>query len=154
MKKTIITLVIFFGLVGLYFIFNKEDKVLQGVGVNSVTPIIKAVEDPVTQMEVGEYEDYNALDAKEDAELGKVVLFFKASWCPTCKAVDADIMSRLNNIPKGVVIMKVDYDNYSELKKKYGITYQHTFVQIDKDGNMITKWSGSPTLADIISKIK
>jgi hypothetical protein len=38
--------------------------------------------------------------------------------------------------------LKTDYDSNNELKKKYGVTYQHTFVQIDSNGNMITKWNG------------
>jgi thioredoxin-related protein len=29
-----------------------------------------------------------------------------------------------------------------ELAKKYGVTYQHTFVQIDAEGNEVTKWNG------------
>ena len=40
-----------------------------------------------------------------------------------------------------------------ELKKKYEVTYQHTFVQVDAQGNMIKKWSGG-ALADIIDETK
>ena len=32
------------------------------------------------------------------------------------------------------------------LRQKYGVTYQHTFVKVDKDGNQIKKASG---LADL-----
>jgi hypothetical protein len=53
-----------------------------------------------------------------------------------------------------VSILKVDYDKETELKKKYGVTYQHTLVQVDKDGNLIKKWSGSPTLTKLVSEIK
>lgn len=101
----------------------------------------------------GHYEDYTPQEVMEHAKEGKVVLFFKASWCPTCRTLDTDIMSRLKDIPKNIAILKVDYDNSTELKKKYGITYQHTFVQVDKDGNQIKKWSGSQTLAKVLSEI-
>jgi hypothetical protein len=47
----------------------------------------------------------------------------------------------------------VDYDNSDELKKKYGVTYQHTLVQVDKDGNLIKKWSGSPTLTSLVKEV-
>lgn len=85
---------------------------------------------------------------------GNVVLFFKASWCPSCRAVDADIKAHLSNIPTGTHILEVDYDTALDLKKKYGVTYQHTFVQVDQNGGQIAKWSGSPTLASLLTNIK
>jgi hypothetical protein len=36
----------------------------------------------------------------------------------------------------------VDYDNSKDLQKKYGVTYQHTFVQIDENGEALSKWNG------------
>jgi thiol-disulfide isomerase/thioredoxin len=83
-----------------------------------------------------------------------VVLFFRAGWCPTCRAVDSDIKANLSKIPSSLAILDVNYDNSSALKQKYGVTYQHTFVQVDKDGNLIKKWSGSPTLAALVAEVK
>ena len=101
----------------------------------------------------GSYEDYSP-DKLALAANGKVILFFKASWCPTCQAVDRDILAHVSTIPAGTHILKIDYDNSTELKKKYGVTYQHTFVQVDTSGTLLKKWSGSPTLASIINEIK
>jgi hypothetical protein len=36
----------------------------------------------------------------------------------------------------------VDYDRASELKQMYGVSYQHTYVQIDTDGEKVALWSG------------
>ena len=105
-----------------------------------------------TMMKAGLYEAY-APEKLARAEAGDVVLFFHASWCPTCRGLSADIEKNLGVIPSEVSILKVDYDTESELKKKYGVTYQHTLVQVDKDGNMIKKWSGSPTLSSLVSQI-
>src|SRR3989344_3618154 len=105
-----------------------------------------------TMMKVGSYEAY-APEKLARAETGDVVLFFHASWCPTCRGLSADIDKNIEAIPSEVSILKVDYDTESELKKKYGVTYQHTLVQVDKDGNMIKKWSGSPTLNSLVSQI-
>jgi thiol-disulfide isomerase/thioredoxin len=102
---------------------------------------------------MGIYEDY-APAKLALAKTGKVVIFFKASWCPECKAVDADITSHLNAIPKNLAILKVDYDTSAEMKKQYGVTIQHTFVQVDANGKLIKKWIGSPTLSDIASKVQ
>jgi len=82
------------------------------------------------------YKEYNTdlLGAHED-----VVLFFHASWCPSCRSADSNIQET------GVddfLLLKVDYDTHTDLRKKYGVTYQHTFVQVDANGDLIKKWSG------------
>ncbi len=107
-----------------------------------------------TMMKVGSYEAYTPEKVMLASTTHNVVLFFRASWCPTCKAVDADIKANLSKIPSSLSILDVNYDNSTELKKKYGVTYQHTFVQVDKNGNLIKKWSGSPTLTALIAEVK
>ncbi len=101
----------------------------------------------------GTYETYSP-EKLSLAKDGKVVLFFKASWCPTCKAVDADIVAQLKSIPAGTHILIVDYDTAKDLKKKYAVTYQHTFVQVDAEGKLLKKWSGSPTLASLVAELQ
>ncbi len=101
----------------------------------------------------GSYEAY-APEKLARAETGDVVLFFHASWCPSCRGLSADIEANMSSIPEGVSILKVDYDKETELKKKYAVTYQHTLVQVDKDGNLIKKWSGSPKLSNLVSEIQ
>jgi thiol-disulfide isomerase/thioredoxin len=80
---------------------------------------------------------------------GDVVLFFHADWCPTCQATEEDLTENAAAIPAGLTIVKVDYDDSDELKQRYGITTQHTYVQVDADGNELAKWTGSTTSADI-----
>lgn len=104
-------------------------------------------------MTKGSYEAY-APEKLMRAKDGKVVLFFRASWCPTCRALDANIRANMSAVPAGVTILDVDYDKETALKQKYGVTYQHTLVQVMADGTQITKWSSSPTLAELISRIK
>ncbi len=87
------------------------------------------------------------------AEEGNVVLFFRASWCPSCKALDDNIKANIENIPENLLILDADYDTETALKQKYGVTTQHTLVQVDAEGNMIQKWSGGSTLASIVSQI-
>jgi thiol-disulfide isomerase/thioredoxin len=110
-------------------------------------------EDDTKMMKQGTYQNFSS-DKLALAKTEKVVLFFKAGWCPTCKGVDSDITSHLNQIPKNVNILVVDYDASTDLKKKYGVTYQHTFVQIDSNGMMLKKWSGSQTLTELVKEIK
>ncbi|MBP6860174.1 MAG: thioredoxin family protein [Candidatus Pacebacteria bacterium] len=108
--------------------------------------------DEKESMMKGSYESYSA-EKLARAESGDVVLFFHASWCPSCRGLNADIEANRDSIPEEVSILKVDYDTESELKKKYGVTYQHTLVQVAADGTLIKKWSGSPTLAGALAQI-
>ncbi len=85
-------------------------------------------------------------------QAGKVVLFFHASWCPDCKKTDESL--KTDGVPKGLTIVKLDYDTETDLKQKYGITQQHTFVQIDKQGAQVAKWAGTFSGADIGAKTK
>lgn len=105
-------------------------------------------------MKAGSYESYGPEKVALASDTHDVVLFFRASWCPTCRAADADIKANLSKIPSNLTILDVNYDNSTSLKQKYVVTYQHTFVQVDKDGNLIKKWSGSPTLASLVAEVK
>lgn len=106
-------------------------------------------------MSKGSYENYSPEKiASAAAGDGKALLFFHASWCPTCRALNSDIEKNAAAIPTGVTILKTDYDKEGELKKKYGVTTQHTLVQVDSEGNLVKKWTGSRTLAALIDNIQ
>lgn len=100
--------------------------------------------------------DWNA-DTYSNSTADKIVLFFYASWCPTCRPIDTEFKS--GKIPDGIEIYRVNYndpetdEDEKALAQKYGITYQHTFVQVDKNGNEITKWNGGG-LDKLLSSIK
>ncbi len=106
--------------------------------------------DDSTMMVKGSFSDYDSAKLA-NAEKGKVVLFFSASWCPTCQEANKNLNA--STAPEGLTLLKVDYDKSTELKQKYGVTYQHTYVQVDKNGNLIKKWSGSTSYDQIKSQI-
>jgi len=87
--------------------------------------------------------------SKETYDASNVVLFFNASWCSTCETARNNLESDLSAIPADLAIVLVDFDSETELKRKYGVTVQHTFVQIDANGNQLAKWSGSLTAQKI-----
>lgn len=89
----------------------------------------------------GQYIDYSPA-AFAAAQGKKRVYFFYAKWCPTCKAANQDLTVNGSMIPADVVLFKTDYDTETELKKKFAITYQHTFVLVDDSGEEIKKWNG------------
>ena len=95
-----------------------------------------------------QYRDY------DEAELStlttsRILLFFHADWCPTCRNFDKQIWEI--ELPKDIVIYKVDYDTADALKKKYSILSQSTWVQIDTKGEMYKRWLGKSDLDDILS---
>lgn len=87
------------------------------------------------------------------------VLFFYASWCPTCIPADADFEKNVSMLPSDLTVIRVNYNDQDTdaeekaLATKYAVTYQHTFVQIDADGNAVTKWNGGAT-KELLDKIK
>lgn len=111
-------------------------------------------EEGIMMASPGSYEAYSPEKIAAKASQGNVVLFFHANWCPTCRALDADIKAHLKEIPSNLTILDVDYDNSTALKKRYGVTYQHTMVQVDNNGTLIKKWMGSPTLATFVAEVK
>lgn len=171
MNKTIVIVILCIILIGggLYFssraepqedlMTQQEDSMVEKEKVDAMIVDTTKPEDTTmmqkedSSMQTGSYETYSP-EKLSKAESGDVVLFFRASWCPTCRALDADIKANLGKIPPKTTILDVDYDNSTELKKKYGVTYQHTLVQVDSNGNLIKKWSGSESLDKLISNIK
>lgn len=93
------------------------------------------------------YDEYVANKAAFDS--ANVVLFFNAVWCSTCKEARDNIEADLASIPPDLAIVVVDFDSANDLRQKYGVTVQHTFVQVDADGNELAKWSGSVTPDEI-----
>jgi len=79
------------------------------------------------------------------------VLFFAATWCPNCQAADKNFSSE--TIPDNINLLKVDYDTYTDLKQKYGIVMQHTFVEVDQNWNEIKKWSWTLNVEDLVKEI-
>lgn len=84
----------------------------------------------------GRYIDYSEA-ALADAT-GTKILFFHASWCPQCRALEADI--KAGQIPPGVTILKVDYDANQALRQKYGVKLQTTLVRVDNTGAEVEKF--------------
>ena len=90
----------------------------------------KMTDENSTMMELDHYQDNSTEAIKSAQQSGqKVVLFFYAPWCPYCRAADKAFKENPGSIPAEVTVFKTDYDSNTDLKKKYGVTYQHTFVQ-------------------------
>lgn len=124
------------------------------------TELVREVQNLVVDTDIhfqkdkqGVYDAYSP-DKLKLAKDHKVILFFKAEWCPSCVTADQTLNKEFASIPKNIALLKVSYDTEFELRKKYGVTIQHTFVQVDEQGNLITKWLGSTSIGEILDKVK
>lgn len=111
--------------------FVKEEAMMNNEGINANSALSTR------------YIDYTPENfTKAVANNGKSVLFFAAlKWCPSCQAADRDFKAHFDKVPSDVTILKVDYDTAKDMKQKYAITMQDTFVQIDSQGKEITRWN-------------
>jgi thiol-disulfide isomerase/thioredoxin len=82
----------------------------------------------------GAYLDYE--DGAIEATAGPKALFFHATWCPKCRALDEDLKAQ--GAPDGLTVFKVDYDSRTDLRQQYGVTLQTTIVFVDDGGEKIS----------------
>lgn len=104
--------------------------------------------------DAGPYAQYAPHIIESATKQQDLVLFFHADWCPTCRALDEDIEANKESIPPDVTIAKVDFDSETALRQKYEVRLQHTLVQVDENGQQITKWHQSPTLEAVLKRIE
>ena len=99
----------------------------------------------------GVYADYET--SKVSQTDGTILLFFHASWCPKCRALEKSIYDE--GLPKDVTVYKVDYDTNQVLRQRYGVTVQTTFVRIDRDGNKLASFVAydEPTFSAVAQKL-
>ncbi len=125
-------------------------------GTAAATPVPTPKEGRTTEpaaAPAGAYIDQADYEADPAAYAGAdVVLFFNASWCPTCQEATGNLSGAA--YPAGLVVVSVDYDAATDLRQRYGVTTQHTFVQIDADGAEVAKWTGSVDVAGITENLQ
>lgn len=105
-----------------------------GETTQQATPVAEAKKAVVTNFE--SENQLNGLAAK-----GKTVVFFFASWCPNCRATVTELNARWADVNPEITLVIADYDKEVTLKGKFGVTYQDTFVLLDKKGNGVKSWN-------------
>src|SRR3989338_11110936 len=137
--------------IGTYALFQNSSQ-------SNSTSKDAAVIEPTDATTSSRYVEYSK-SALNNAANNRRVLFFYASWCPTCKPADANFTQNVSKIPDDVTLIRVNYNDSEtdqeekDLAKKYGIIYQHTFAQIEGTGKEVTKWNGGQ-IEELLSNIK
>jgi thiol-disulfide isomerase/thioredoxin len=153
-KTGIIIIVLVLAIVGSFIaiqLTGSDEQTPSNGSVTETNPTSQPLSDNQTSSRHGKYVDYRP-DAIAQAE-GTKLLFFHAPWCPQCRAIEADI--KKDGVPDGVTIIKVDYDTNQDLRQKYAVTIQTTFVKVDDNGNLIKTYTAynEPTLDSVIANL-
>jgi thiol-disulfide isomerase/thioredoxin len=152
--------VLILGLVGAVIYLatssNSDEQAPNSIGSASQSPTAQenVVTGSASDGTSGNYISYETYQSSADAySASDVVLFFNASWCSTCKNARDNFESSLDQFPPDLTIVVVDFDDNVDLKKQYGVTVQHTFVQIDNQGEELKKWSGSVSVDEVTDQV-
>lgn len=155
MKKVLVVLLL------LMFVLTackKQTSNTQSTQANQTATVSQDDKMMANENSASRYVEYSK-NAYDQVAGKRRVLYFYASWCPICRPADADFKANMSKIPEDVVVLRVNYNDpetdsqEKDLAKTYGITYQHTFVQVDASGNQVTKWNGGQ-LNELLAKIK
>jgi thioredoxin 1 len=156
MKKIILIAIISLVLItGIAFFVNRESNVTDA-NINSKENSDQVVAqnsensqvNQATEKEAikGAYVEYSEQSLTSSSNTKRVV-FFHAPWCSTCNYFEGQIEEQ--GVPDNVTILKVDYDSETELKKKYGVNIQSTFVQLAANGAVVKTWPFARGLSGI-----
>jgi thiol-disulfide isomerase/thioredoxin len=139
-----------------YLMSMKKDMMADSSMMKKEIPMMKddtmmKKDDYMMKKESGMYTPYSESAVTAALASGKsVYLFFHATWCPGCRALDTAILGALGDIPAGSIIYKVDYDTETALRTKHGVTMQHTVVKLNADGTTMKKIVAPTKVMDIV----
>lgn len=155
-KLVLVIAVVILGIFGTGFYFSQQPKSQEDAGMKD-SVVVDNNEDQITS-DMDRYVEYSKTTFDNAADKRRV-LFFYANWCPTCRPTDANLKESQGKIPEDAVVIRVNYNDTEtdreekDLAQKYAVTYQHTFVQIDAQGNKITAWNGGQ-IEELLSNLK
>jgi len=114
---------------------------------NSDSTADSSVDNNVEQIATVErYEEYSE-DGFNSSSNTERIVFFHASWCPACIEHEKDIIS--SGVPEGITVFKADFDSDTDLRQKYGVNVQSTFVHIDSNGEVVKRWPFGGGIRDV-----
>ena len=81
-----------------------------------------------------------------------VLVDFWAGWCMPCQMQGRMIKGKLDEMPEGAYVAKVDVDRYPSIAKKFnvrGIPQMYLFV----NGKVVKGWTGVTPVSELFSEM-
>lgn len=152
MKKLILPILIVIGAIVFVTLKNDDPKTGLSTKSNVVTEAVAQNKSNDSQAK-GDYITLADYQKNPDTyKTSKIVYFFHAGWCPICNQIEKDIKANPGVIPEGVTLIKTDFDSSVQLRQKYGVNTQYTFVQVNSEGKELKQWPG-PNIEDAVKEI-
>lgn len=136
----------------LWFVVANRTQPTEQTQPPTQIPVTQEPASPSEQTVPGSYVAYSD-EAFADSKAKRRVLFFHAAWCPQCNMLEKSIQQ--TGVPENMAIFKVDFDTAHQLRNKYGVTMQTTFVEVDASGNLTKKFVAyfSPNLPAVLEAL-
>ena len=146
-SKIILWGVVLLVIVGaLFYLNNPSVSDTSSEIANSVVEKTAESSGKILAGDLSKYLEFNKAEYEMALSENKIILlYFYASWCPTCKAEQPETIMAFDEINNPNIIgFRVNYkdsatDDYEEsLAQKFGVPYQHTKVII-QNGEQVLK---------------
>lgn len=129
------------GLLGTYILVGGACPQPPAITTIESTPEV-TTNTPTTTETVAQYVEYSSAALAEAQANGTVVLYFYANWCSTCRVLNEDLTNNVADLPANTTVLQVNFDTEEALKDRYDVLQQHTLIQLDANGNEVTRWIG------------
>lgn len=158
MGKLIVIVLIVVGVIAGYFLLTKKPQDVPTPPANNNS----AESVPQSSQIAGNYKVFNKEEYKTALNNDQVVvLYFFANWCPICRdqePTNKEVFESLSDDPEvvGFRVNILDSEETAETKalaSEFEVTYQHTYVILDKNGEVSYKYTGPLSFEAIKEKI-
>lgn len=152
MVRSILAVLLVLFVIGGGYLYSQTSN----QNTSTAEPTIVASPIPDSQ-QVSAYLPYQSGLLQANADKRRI-LFFYASWCSTCRPANAEFEKRVGELPEGVVVIRVNYNDPDTdveeraLASQYGVTYQHTYVELDPAGDKVQTWNGG-SVDELLAKL-
>ena len=86
-----------------------------------------------------------------------VLLYFYADWCTSCWEQEPIHAIFFNNALKAqlpIIGVRINIDDLPPVMREFGMNYSHSYVLLDKNGNVASKFFGTHSEAELMKEVK
>ncbi|MCR4278863.1 MAG: thioredoxin family protein [bacterium] len=157
-KKTLVT----FALSTLFFIGQGCTTVAPDKLTNEPQVVPNAEANVSDQAQDSTFQPFSlSAYTQAKAEGRPILLNFFANWCPTCATQEPRTEALFINkkVPSGISAFRINYNDSEtdederDLAKQLHVTYQHTYIYFDKNGNETARTIGTTPDSTVIKNL-